>query len=163
MGIACPLVLVFLIFFLFGVLSLHSVSRRPSRQFTIRGMMLFIFLWAVCLSQLSLLNRTRPGLNLSCRQDWIVPFAWVVLAVFYWRSRNFAVLLIHSTGVLLIAYLFVIALVCGVQGTWNKDEWYLGVGLLSGSFISLIFFSLMMLLAIIRRPLSPPRKENDQA
>ena len=100
MGIACPLALVFLIFVPFGVLALHDVNRRPTRQFTIRGMMLFIFLWAVCLSQISVSERDRPDETVVWRQDWIVLFAWIVLAVVYWRTRHFATLLIHSTGIL---------------------------------------------------------------
>jgi len=127
--------------------------------------MLFIFLWALCLSQLSCLNVRRSGPNPVWRQDWVVPFAWIVLAIFYWRSRQFAVLLFHSAGILLIGYLLAIAFIGGgwEQGRWEGVEGVLGFSMVISSFYGLIFFSLMMLFAMIRRPLSaPPRKEDKQ-
>ena len=162
MGIACPLTLVFLIFLPFGVLALHDVNRRPSRQFTIRGMLLFIFLWAVCLSQLSLFGRHGPDETVVWRQDWIALFAWIVLGIVYWRIRQFAALLIHSTGVLFFIGFFAIAFALGGGGTWREIEWRLWIGMIFGSFLGLIFFSLMLLLTMLRRPLSPPRREDHQ-
>ncbi len=163
MGIACPLAIVFLIFVPFGVLALHDVNRRPTRQFTIRGMMLFIFLWAVCLSQISVAERDRPVETVVWRQDWIVLFAWLVLAVVYWRTRHFATLLIHSTGILFFGCVFAIAPVFDGGDTWSEIEWRLLLGMVCGSFLGLIFFSLMLLLTILRRPLSaPPHKEDQQ-
>ena len=162
MGIFCPLAFVFLLFVPFGVLALHGVNRRPTRQFTIRGMMLFIFLWAVCLSQISVFGHFRPDETVFWRQDWIVLFAWTVLAVAYWWTRQFATLLIHSTGVLFFVCLFVIAFALGDRWKWSEMEWSLWIGMFSGSFLGLIFFSLMILLTLVRRPLSPPREENHQ-
>jgi hypothetical protein len=159
MGTVCPLVLVFLVFLPFGVLALHDANRPPTRQFTIRGMLLFIFLWAVCLSQISLLRRDRPIETVVWRQDWIVLFAWIALAVAYWQIRQFATLLIHSTGVLFFVCLFAIAFALGGRPTWSEVEWRLWLGMFGGSFFGLIFFSLMLLLALLRRPLSPPREE----
>jgi hypothetical protein len=163
MGIVFPLTLVFVIPFIFGVMSLHRMSSRPSRQFTIRGMMMFIFLWAVCLSQLSCLDVKRTGPNPVWQHDWIVPFAWVVLAVFYWRSRQFAVLLFHSTGILLVGYMSVIAF---IRGDWQHRRWegvegFLGFSMIISSFYALLFFSLMMLLAILRRPVSTRQQKED--
>jgi hypothetical protein len=161
MGIACPLALVFLIFVPFGVLALYDVNRPPTRQFTIRGMMLFIFLWAVCLSQMSVFGRDRPAETVVWRHDWIVLFAWIILAVAYWWTRQFATLLIHSTGVLFFVCFFAIAFVLGGGDTWSEIEWRVWTGMIGGSFLGLIFLSLMMLLTILRRPLSPPpHKQN---
>ena len=159
MGIACPLALVFLVFLPFGVLALHSVNRRPSRQFTIRGMMLFIFLWAACLSQIAVFFPNNPTDAVAWGQTC---FAWIVLAVFYVAARQFAALLIHSTGVLFFVCFFAIGFVLGSGETWNNVGWCFYAGMFFSSFLSLIFFSLMMLLTILRRPLSPPRKENHQ-
>jgi hypothetical protein len=160
MGIACPLALVFLVFLPFGVLALHDVNRRPTRQFTICGMLLFIFLWAVCLSQISLIGLQRTE-TVVWRHDWIVPFAWIVLAVFYVAARQFAALLIHSTGILFFACLFAIFFASGGRETWSRIEWRLWTGVAGGSFLGLIFFSLMVLLSMLRRPIAPPACEED--
>jgi hypothetical protein len=162
MGIACPLALLFLIFLPFGVLALHDVNRPPTRQFTIRGMMFFIFLWAVCLSQISVLGRGRPTETVVWRQDWIVLFAWIVLAATYCWTRQFAVLLIHSTGILFFACFFVITFAIDGRITWSEIEWRLWGGMIGGSFLGLIFFLLMLLLTILRRPLSPPPHNQDR-
>ncbi len=162
MGIACPLALVFLVFLPFGVLALHDVNRRPTRQFTLRGLMLFIFLWAVCLSQTSVFGIDRPTETVVWQQDWVVLFAWVVLAAAYCWTRQFATLLIHSTGVLFFICFFAIAFALDGGDTWSEIEWRLWAGMIGGSFLGLVFFSLMMLLTILRRPLSPPHKENHQ-
>jgi hypothetical protein len=160
MGIACPLALVFLVFLPFGVLALHKVNRRPTRQFTIRGMMLFIFLWAVCLSQISVLRSEGSPDQVSWQQDCTVLFAWIVLALFYGTIRQFSVLLIHSMGVLFVVYFLAIGSFLRGREVWRDIEVGLLLGMLAGSFLGLIFFSLMMLLTILRRPLSPPRKED---
>ena len=163
MGIFCPLALVFLLFLSCGVLALHDVNRRPTRQFTIRGMMLFIFLWAVCLSQVSVFRLDRLVETVVWRQDWIVPFAWIVLAVCYMATRQFATLLIHGAGILFLVCFFAIAFVGGDGESWSKVELWLLGGMVGGSFLGLIFLSLMMLLAMLRRPLSsPPHEENRQ-
>jgi hypothetical protein len=161
MGIACPLAIVFLLFLPFGVLALHDVNRPPTRQFTIRGMMFFIFLWAVCLSQISVAEHDRPAQTVVWRQDWIVLFAWLVLAVAYWRTRHFATLLIHSTGILFFGCFFAIALALDGGDTWSEIEWRLLFAMIGGSFLGLIFFSLMLLLTILRRPRSPPPHKED--
>jgi hypothetical protein len=157
MGIACPLALVFLLFLPIGVLALHDVNRRPTRQFTIRGMLLFIFLWAVCLSQISLIGLERPE-TVVWRRDWIVPFAWIVLAACYVGMRQYAALLIHSTGVLFFVGLIAVGFAIGGGGTWGEIQWRLWIGMVGGSFLGLIFFSLMMLLAMLRR--APPHEED---
>jgi hypothetical protein len=162
MGLACRLALVFLILVPFGVLALHDVNRRPTRQFTIRGMLLFIFLWAVCLSQMSVFGRDRPTETVVWRQDWIVLFAWIVLAVCYVGIRQFSALLIHATGVLFFVCCFAIAFALGGRLTWSEVEWRLWTGMIGGSFLGLVFYSLMMLLAIIRRPLSAPSRKEDR-
>jgi hypothetical protein len=152
MEIACPLALVFLLFLPFGILALHDVNRPPSRQFTIRGMMLFIFLWAVCLSQISAASfaqRQTPGWRLYC----VVPFAWIVLAICYWRTQQFAALLIHCIGMLFVLCFYAIVFVDGRGGTWDDIEMSLLLGMVAGSFLSLIVFSLMTLLTMLRRPL----------
>jgi hypothetical protein len=152
---------VFLVFLPFGVLALHKVNRRPTRQFTIRGMMLFIFLWAVCLSQLSGIQFDSPPGAISWLQSGIVSFAWIVLAVFYATTRQFAPLLLHVAGALFLVSVLTVGFLPGGGKTWSRFEWCICVGMGGGSFLSLIFFSLMMLLTILRRPLSPPpRKEN---
>jgi hypothetical protein len=162
MGIACPLAFLFLFLLSFGVLALHSVNQRPTRQFTIRGMMLFIFLWAVCLSQISLFGHERPSGTVVWRQDWIVLFAWIVLAVFYGAARQFAALLLHSAGVLFCVCSFAFGFIDGGGGSWTELGCWMWGSMIAGSFLSLIFFSLMMLLTILRRPLSPPRNESNQ-
>ena len=150
MGIECPLTLLFLACLPFAILSLHSVSLRQRRQFTIRGMLVFTFLWAVCLSQVSVLGAHRIH-AVVWRQDWIVLFAWLVLAVFYERTRQFAVLLLHGSGILLCVYLFAIAFVAGNTGLGDRIQWFLLIATCGGSFTSLTFFSIIMLLAILRR------------
>ena len=160
MGIACPLVLLFLIFFLFVVLSLHKVSSRPKRQFTIRGMMLFIFLWAVCLSQISIPepSRSRSGFYYAAGLDRAVRVGCAGSLLL--AARQFAVLLFHSSGVLLFTCLFAIDFACYGWGKGDEVNLCLAIGMCGGSFFSLSFYSLMLLVAIIRRPLSSPHKEN---
>jgi hypothetical protein len=160
MAIACPLALVFLLLLPFGILALHDVNRPPTRQFTIRGMMLFIFLWAVCLSQISAASFARSQ-TLAWRQYCVVPFAWIVLAICYWRTRQFAALLIHCIGILFVLSYLAIAFADSGGGTWKDIEMDLLLGMIAGSFLGLIFFSLMMLLTILGRPLSPPPHKED--
>ncbi|MFZ1933408.1 MAG: hypothetical protein WAU84_06665, partial [Thermoguttaceae bacterium] len=143
------LIIGFLVVFFFWALILQRASRPPSRQFTIRGMMLFILLWAVCLSQLSCLSVKRSGPNPVWQHDWVVPFAWIVLAIFYWRARQFGVLFCHSTGILYVGYLFGMAFTFEgwTQGERKVIELALGIGMIFGSFFGLVFFSLVTILA----------------
>lgn len=161
MGIACPLALLFLIFMPFGVLVLHDVNRRLTRQFTIRGMMLFIFLWAVCLSQISVFREHRPEETIVWRQDWIVLFAWITLAMAYCWMRQFSVLLMHSTGVLFFICFSAIVYIAGNGVAWHEIVWRFGLGMIFGSFLGLILFSLMVLLTILRQPVSSPPYKGD--
>ena len=116
MGIACPLTFLFLVFLPFAVLGLHNVNRRPTRQFTIRGMLFFTFLWAVCLSQVSVISDHTVE-SVTWRQAWIVLCGWLVLAVFYERTRQFAALLIHGWGILYYACFVAIAIITGDTGS----------------------------------------------
>jgi hypothetical protein len=163
MGIACPLAIVFLVFLPFAVLALHDVNRPRTRQFTIRGMLLFIFLWAVCLSQTVPIRRGAGG-TVGWWPYFTVPFAWIVLAICYVATRQFAALLIQGSGVLFIGVLSAIALVGGGERNWSDIGMYFFLAMIGGSFLGLIFFSLMMILAMVRRPLSapPPREEDHQ-
>jgi hypothetical protein len=160
MGIACPLAIVFFLFLPIGVLALHNVNRRPMRQFTIRGMLLFIFLWAVCLSQIPVLALDSPGGTISWRQGGTELFAWIVLGIFYGATRQFAALLLHSAGVLFFLCYFAVVFALGGEESWRNIQWSLWIGIVVGSFIGLSFFSLMMLMTVLRRPSALPHEEN---
>ena len=149
MGFVCSMALLFLLVLPYGVFAMGEANRWPARQFTIRGMLLFVFLWAVCLSQISLIDLERRE-TVVWRQDWIVPFAWMVLAVFYWRVRQFTPLFLHSMCILFV--LCFIPYDRAMGRDWGKIEWYLWNAAWIGSFASLVFFSIKMFMAILRRP-----------
>jgi predicted membrane protein len=149
MGFVCSMALLFLVLLPYGVFATHEVNRWPARQFTIRGMLLFIFLWAVCLSQISLIGLERPE-TVVWRQDWIVLFVWIVLAIFYWRVRQFTPLFLH--GMCIVFVVCFIPFDRAMGKNWGNIEWYLWNATWIGSFASLIFFSIKMFLAMFRRP-----------
>jgi hypothetical protein len=71
--------------------------------------------------------------------------------------------LLHGTGILFVVSFFAICLAGGGRETWGEIGLWLWVAMFGGSFLGLIFFSLMMLLTMLRRPLSsPPHEENRQ-
>lgn len=164
MGILCLLAFAFLVVMPFGVLALRKVNRWPTGQFTIRSMMLFILLWAVCLSQIPAI---RFGIASTAdafawHQSLTVVFAWVVLAVYYATVRQFASLALHSSGVLFFLLIIASTFVFDAVGSWQEIKGMLCGGMVFGSFLGLIFYSLILFSAMFQPPSSPPQKEDQQ-
>ncbi len=44
-----------------GAMALSDKYRRPIRQFSIRDLLFYVFLWAVCFSQVSVFRNNRPS------------------------------------------------------------------------------------------------------
>jgi hypothetical protein len=131
------------------ILRFNDASRQASRQFTIRGMLVYTFLWAICLSPISLFP--LPHDDIEWRKYWVMPFAWIVLAGFYVWQRQWGVLLIHTCGIVISLVIFC----CGINDLYSFSNYLLG-GMFLGSFAGLIFYSFLRLKAMIRK--TPEKK-----
>ncbi len=108
------------------------------RQFTIRGVLLYVALWAICLAPIQNSPIGRDGF--AWDKDWCVLFTWCALGAFYIWKRRLAPLVAHSLGlVLIITPQFAAALFLG-------------------SFAGLAVFSVMVLVDLVRRDKSLPER-----
>jgi hypothetical protein len=128
---------------------------RSIRQFSVRDMLLFVFIYAVWLTQiLAAPLATSRDITSFSPHDLVVGFVWMVLAVFYWRRRLRAPLALHAFGPLFLA--------AGITVFWITDGgrliipercWQLSVGAFMGSLVSLPF-AIMILVGLFGRKAS---------
>jgi hypothetical protein len=59
----------------------HDLRRKPLRQFGIRDLLFFTFLWALCFSLIRVQPMGRS--RFTWEDDWTILATWVVLAAFY--------------------------------------------------------------------------------
>ena len=167
MGFAVPLILLFGPILVLSAMALSDKYRRPIRQFSIRDLLFYVFLWAVCFSQVSIFRNishpnATPFEHFAWRDAWIILFAWMVLAVFYVRRRDFTSLVIHCLGVLFFGSLFALTLASGGRLEWDDDASRFLAGMFVGSFAGLVCFSMTTLLGMLRRVEPPPEKEEKE-
>ena len=125
---------------------------HPIRRFSLREMLLFVFIYAVWLSQISVapLATGRDKRSFS-PQDLVVGLVWIVLAVFYWRRRFRAPLALHAFGPLFLAVSIAACWVAdGGRISIPESCWQLSVGAFMGSFVSLPF-AVMILVGLFGR------------
>ena len=163
MIVAFPLILLLVPILIVSVLVLNDRYHRQIRQFSIRDLLFYIFLWAVCFSQVSAIRNSRdPFEHFAWRRDWIILIAWIVLTTFYVKRHDFTSLLIHSVGVLFFGSFFAICFALGGGGTWDEIGSRLSAGMFLSSFAGLAFFSIMTLLGMLRRVEPPPEKDEKE-
>ena len=150
MPVVFPLILVFAALLVVAVLALGNTEQNPTRKFSLRGFLMFVALWAICLSPYSALA-LKAEEQFSWTRAWVIPFAWLVLAAFYLHTRHFAAMLIHSVGVLFVLPLFGIGFLTGSNGKESDFVLWLLMGLICGSFAGLLYFSIMRLLRLRRQ------------
>jgi hypothetical protein len=148
MGLICPLSLVAFGLFVWIVLKVHDAN-RPMRQFSIGGLFVYTFLWAVCFSQVSRMSLQRTE-AIDWSKDWVVLFAWLVLGGFYAWQRKFASLLIHVGGGLISLIIGFLPSPSQSASTAEYFGWRWFIGMMAGSFMGLFFFTAMTFLEMLR-------------
>jgi hypothetical protein len=140
----------FLLLFLIGIVGLNGIEPKAAALFGICDLMVFVFLWAVCFSQVSVLPFDSS--HISSSKYLAVPFAWIVLMLFYARNRLFASILAHCGGILASCYFTFFAwLDLGVPCPWSELRKRVLAGMILGSFAGLLFFSIKRTLALFYR------------
>jgi hypothetical protein len=130
-----------------GVLALNMDLRRKPIQFSIRDLLFFTFLWAMCFSQVRVEPIGRQ--EFAWGNDWIILSTWLVLAAFYvWRRCCFA-LLVHGLGVLFVIIAVIVTVARGQ--VWTEWARSMSIQMFLGSFLGLAVFSAIMLLGLFRR------------
>ena len=139
-----------------GVLAVNSDLRRPPiRQFSIRDLLFYVFLWAMCLSQIRVEPVGREQFAWS--KDWIVVSTWLILAAFYIWKHHRASLVAHNLGVLV----YIVPTISFIRGS-TKDGLWMSRGMFLGSFTGLACFSIMAIVGMFRRVDPPPEKEEKE-
>jgi hypothetical protein len=149
-------ILVFALLLIVAVLALGNVEPKPNRTFSLRGFLLFVALWAICLSPFPALA-LKGGEHISWARAWVIPFAWIILAAFYLQTRHFAAMLVHCAGLLFILPLFALDFLAGGENKEGDFTMWLLVATLLGSFAGLLYFSVKKLLGLHKR--NQPKQE----
>jgi hypothetical protein len=136
-------------------LARDSMERRPSRQFTLGGLMGYIFLWAVCLSQLSFFEHFNDS-QTEWRTDWVVVFAWIVMLAYYVWRRHIAAIFGHCIPLIIICLCMCIL----ILNKSKLENRYMLRAMALGSFTGLIFFSILGLRNMLAKP---PAEKQDQS
>ncbi len=153
MGFVCVVALIVGVLAIFAVLGVGGQQQPSARRFTLRGLLLFVLLCAVWLSQIRFAPMSRNE-NFYSRDDLVVAFAWLVLAGFYAARRLVAPLVVHCVGLAFFLPFIAMDLAAGGR-KWPHYAWLLSAGCFFGSFASLPFASLVFLGFLRRRPAPP--------
>lgn len=130
-----------------------------SRQFSVRGMLLFVLLASIWVSQMrtfaTFLGQSESAF---CLEELLLFVGWGAFAVFYWWRRLFGALVIHVSGPGFYLLLLGSYLARGREIGLAITAWFMSAGLAIGLLISFPF-SILLLLGFLARSIPAGQAE----
>jgi hypothetical protein len=126
------------------IIIIRILKRNRSWQISLRGLMVFVTLFAVWISQFSISRSRFISGFFNWDESFYVLFVWIVLASFYIYHKSIPLLIVHCAFIGLFSILFCLLLLGGLDFEIDYLRNVLVKGFLIGSLASFPFCILIL-------------------